>query len=868
MAYTVNIGGVDKTSLVLAKTLNIRLGANHRDSASFVIKTKAGTFMPRAGQPVTIEDAGTVFAGLIESAPQTKVAALDGDSTDIYISVTTAGLNVIPYRRVGSGTYTAEDAGNIVSDMITSYLSAEGITAGTITAGANLDYDATDKTIGTILDELASASGYQWYIDTAKALHFVQDISISAAAHDLVEGGAFTDYRQVSVTEQTDQYRNRQIIRGGIKSDGTTLSYTTEDAAEIVARAAIEGGSGIYENVYYDGNIVSDTVAAAVATNLLKKYGLIPLAISFESYSTDWRPATKLKVNMPSFGISSDRYFLIESVTMQDISDNRLRVSVSGVSKDTSDFSTQPSDDYVDYFKRWLENQNKLIKDSQNYADHIGSGKNTVYFQDTQPTGGAYVAGDTWFDTDDDNRIYKWSGAAWVAVLFGENAIADLSITNAKIANLDAAKITSGYIAAARIDVDTLYIKKLWANSSVLNYLTYEPSYTWSGQTFAGTQYWTDDADASPSAVQHLLLLGDVSKADAESQTIITAVSLDDEGADLNYETNLKIGSMVPTQLGDGNYGYAEFIGNTSGGNGSVILGAGNSDGSDFFNVTVEYNQFLVGNESDSDILKVTQYGLDLAGRGIFTSYLKSDRDTGVDIDSIEAVNSSANAWNDSANYDLLLENSNNAMSFILSGTANERKGMIQVGHNNTSFAGTIGELWLNPLGGAVKTTDLTITGSGTIGGATLANGWLKLGTGLAFDDNEMYFSGDCYIGSIGGTVNFRRGTTTIFSFDGDSIDMAKQLNMGSNDITLSGDITGSTSDTWIQARRIGLGVAPNTTYTMDAGTTGYIRAGKYYAGSSGGVSNSYKLQDFNVGGYYTLTFTGGILTGSSWSST
>jgi len=97
---------------------------------------------------------------------------------------------------------------------------------------------------------------------------------------------------------------------------------------------------------------------------------------------------------------------------------------------------------------------------------------------------------------------------------------------------------------------------------------------------------------------------------------------------------------------------------------------------------------------------------------------------------------------------------------------------------------------------------------------------------------------------------------------------MTGNLAMGSNDITLSGNITGSTSDTWIQARRVGLGVAPNSNYTVDAGTTGYIRAGKYYAGSSGGVSNSYKLQDYNIGGYYTLTFTGGILTGSSWSST
>ena len=46
---------------------------------------------------------------------------------------------------------------------------------------------------------------------------------------------------------------------------------------------------------------------------------------------------------------------------------------------------------------------------------------------------------------------------------------------------------------------------------------------------------------------------------------------------------------------------------------------------------------------------------------------------------------------------------------------------------------------------------DVYITGGGgTIGGATMANGWLKLGTGLSMDDNEIYFGTNGYIGTIG----------------------------------------------------------------------------------------------------------------------
>jgi hypothetical protein len=43
-------------------------------------------------------------------------------------------------------------------------------------------------------------------------------------------------------------------------------------------------------------------------------------------------------------------------------------------------------------------------------------GKNTVYRQDYEPTGGTYVLGDVWFDTDDSNKIYRYSTAITATV--------------------------------------------------------------------------------------------------------------------------------------------------------------------------------------------------------------------------------------------------------------------------------------------------------------------------------------------------------------------------------------------------------------------------------------------------------------------
>jgi len=118
-----------------------------------------------------------------------------------------------------------------------------------------------------------------------------------------------------------------------------------------------------------------------------------------------------------------------------------------------------------------------------NSALTTADGKNTVFYQTAAPSGGKYKVNDTWFDTDDGNKMYYWNGSAWVAKQFGTNAIANASITNAlianatiqsaKIASLDAAKITTGTLNAARIGsksitADKLVSKTITAASGVI----------------------------------------------------------------------------------------------------------------------------------------------------------------------------------------------------------------------------------------------------------------------------------------------------------------------------------------------------------------------------------------------------------------
>jgi hypothetical protein len=128
----------------------------------------------------------------------------------------------------------------------------------------------------------------------------------------------------------------------------------------------------------------------------------------------------------------------------------------------------------------------------------IAQGKSKTYVQNDEPTGGTYSLGDLWIDTNDGNKLYAYSGSAWVlkqdgaistaqSTADGKNKVnystsdpgstantagdiwfkyasgiviaqyvgaggttwTSTTIGNTVIANLDAGKITTGYIDVA-----------------------------------------------------------------------------------------------------------------------------------------------------------------------------------------------------------------------------------------------------------------------------------------------------------------------------------------------------------------------------------------------------------------------------------
>ena len=106
-------------------------------------------------------------------------------------------------------------------------------------------------------------------------------------------------------------------------------------------------------------------------------------------------------------------------------------------------------------------------------AINIAGSKNKIYYSDGFPTSGTYINGDILFKQSTagtvmyiyDNTYTDASSGHWKLEQFEENAIANLAITDAKIANLSGNKIIANTITATQIYSHTITSAELATNA-------------------------------------------------------------------------------------------------------------------------------------------------------------------------------------------------------------------------------------------------------------------------------------------------------------------------------------------------------------------------------------------------------------------
>lgn len=219
MALTLSIGGSARESILQPDSLIWEDTVNGRSKLKFSLVPQAisGSVVPTDGQEVIFKDGATIlFLGLMIQPEEELLPSA---------SLINVRCQVVDYgsrcdARLVVQSYTDQTVGQIVTDILTNFLDGEGITAGTIEAGATLNGTKiyNRKTVSTVFNELAEMSNMAWTVDVDKKLQFRERGTITAPT-TLTDQNCFS-FTRASVRAR---YRNRQFVRAG---DGLTSSRT------------------------------------------------------------------------------------------------------------------------------------------------------------------------------------------------------------------------------------------------------------------------------------------------------------------------------------------------------------------------------------------------------------------------------------------------------------------------------------------------------------------------------------------------------------------------------------------------------------------------------------------------------------------
>lgn len=229
MALSLTIGGVARTSLWVVGSLRINARLNTRNRATFGLVDPTGVYRPTVGAEVIIADGATrYFGGFVDSFSETLT--IDGNQTALSYEVDCVSYDALADRRLVAASYESptQTLSTIVSDVVTNFLTGDGLTTTNVDTGPIIDrLKFNYQPASAVFDELANITGYAWWVDENKALWFKPRSGV-AAPFSIDSSNA----RRVSVSRTTETYRNKQLIRAGVDLTASRTESFTGNATQ------------------------------------------------------------------------------------------------------------------------------------------------------------------------------------------------------------------------------------------------------------------------------------------------------------------------------------------------------------------------------------------------------------------------------------------------------------------------------------------------------------------------------------------------------------------------------------------------------------------------------------------------------------
>ena len=268
---------------------------------------------------IVTEDSSVIYSGLIQKS-EPECSYFSNQENQLIVShIWCVGHQIRTNARTVSFNIKNMYAGEIVRNHIMPILEEEGITAGTIEKGTLFDQYFKDiGNIREIMSELSELSGFTWWVDTNKRLHFAQSPRFDflkkeidttfGLTHDPLTHIDNRDLHDLKVSKDLSEYRNKQFAVGQ-DAEGNAVIGSWQNTDEIVELSQ-RYGTGVFGNVIHNEFLRTEEECRKYAEHKMLAYGGFPTQIEFWTYSQDFNILQLLYATLPQFGVKRSLFFV------------------------------------------------------------------------------------------------------------------------------------------------------------------------------------------------------------------------------------------------------------------------------------------------------------------------------------------------------------------------------------------------------------------------------------------------------------------------------------------------------------------------------------------------------------------------------
>ncbi len=195
---------------------------NRGNTLKLQLTKKAAQTAPSEGEEIIFKDGSRfLFGGFISRVQPREI----GEGSLFIYDIEATDYTYIAINKSTQITYDGQTLQYIVADLVSEYVDAGyGLTTTNVDVGPTISTIAFNHiTLRKAFEKLAAVTGYEWWIDYQKDIHF-KPPDASAAPETITD--STNNFSEINIDVDVSQLRNSIVVKGGREETSAFFQQT------------------------------------------------------------------------------------------------------------------------------------------------------------------------------------------------------------------------------------------------------------------------------------------------------------------------------------------------------------------------------------------------------------------------------------------------------------------------------------------------------------------------------------------------------------------------------------------------------------------------------------------------------------------